>query len=1021
MALREFTVLDIEEGGNPILEGKVKKLKWLKPQGTYKPRKPNFYRFEPQNNLLAPGTKTAGMVYLANMFKELMGDPVLDTSHYMLGILHSVRRRETFFNGNLLMRDVLGYKTYDKITKVRGELIVVLLINDIEAAEEKKNEAVEDSFYWEAPEPRYIFDEKRTAKEAVEFLDKEEAARKKKEKEEKANSKKRSGRDNKKKSKKSRRFNGFNFNFFKKNEKREKRLKEIKNERKFYKLNPKWDKGEEELDYLLDYAMDLTELALTRELPAAIGREAEIDEVISVLCRKTKPNPLLIGEPGVGKTAIAEGLALRLAKTQIPEFLDGVRLFAIDTQKVVAGSKYRGDMEDRLVGLIEEAKGRRDILLFVDEIHAFLSGSAGVIGGGGSFGVGDFLKPYLAKGEISIIGATTLKEYKEYIEVDVALARRFRIVEVGEPSLSASVQILTNVAKMLENHYNMVISEQAIEAAVNLPNRYIQERFLPDKAIDLLDEACSLVFYNRAKSLPISQERRVLEAHKTASEMIDRLRHELWTTSEPVIVEDVYRPGVYYKLNPEKLEEGEESEIRQTMSQLEEQCWLLEKELALLIRKAKQIEVLNSAKIKFHDAETKVKVVEEDVAKVVSLWCGVPITQMSQDETEKYKALESILHKRVIGQDNAVVAVSSALHCARLNLKAGSRPAGSFIFAGPTGTGKTELAKAVAKFLFGTEDTMIRLDMSEYKESHTISKLIGSPPGYIGFSEGGQLTEAVRRKPYSLCLLDEIEKAHVSIYDVLLQLLDDGRLTDGSGRTIDFTSTIVIMTSNLGTSKIWTKYGKQIHMRTYKSNPTTKENMQKIVKSALKAEEFRQEFVNRLDGLIVFDYLTKENLSKILTIFLAKLKQKLNETLDLNLHLLPSARDVILQRGVDASDMGARPLRREIEAIPESGLTKGLLNGEISKGSQSFCYYEKKTESLKLIDAKKYTEKKIGRKEDIEFVKKEMKRVEATKLALTKEEENGENAEGNDSPPNLSICVVPGTAGKPFGIEEKTL
>ncbi|MED1205690.1 ATP-dependent protease ATP-binding subunit ClpC [Heyndrickxia acidicola] len=625
-------------------------------------------------------------------------------------------------------------------------------------------------------------------------------------------------------------------------------------------------------------ARDLTAIAREDTLDPVIGRSKEIQRVIEVLSRRTKNNPVLIGEPGVGKTAIAEGLAQQIVNNEVPETLRDKRVMTLDMGTVVAGTKYRGEFEDRLKKVMDEIRQAGNIILFIDELHTLI----GAGGAEGAIDASNILKPSLARGELQCIGATTLDEYRKYIEKDAALERRFQPIQVDEPSIDESIQILKGLRDRYEAHHRVSISDDAIDAAVKLSDRYISDRFLPDKAIDLIDEAGSKV---RLRSYTTPPNLKELEVR------LDEIRKE----KDASVQSQEFEKAASLRDAEQKLRE-----------QLEEtkKSW-----------KEKQGQE-NSA------------VTVEDIASVVSTWTGIPVSRLAQTETEKLLNLEKILHARVIGQEEAVNAISKAVRRARAGLKDPKRPIGSFIFLGPTGVGKTELARALAEAMFGDEDAMIRIDMSEYMEKHSTSRLVGSPPGYVGFEEGGQLTEKVRRKPYSVILLDEIEKAHPDVFNILLQVLEDGRLTDSKGRTVDFRNTVLIMTSNVGAEAL--RRNKYVGFNLQDGKQDYKDMKGKMLEELKKA--FRPEFLNRIDEMIVFHALEKEHLSNIITLMSDQLVKRLREK-DIDLELTEAAKVKLTEEGYDP-EYGARPLRRAIQKHIEDRLSEELLKGNIKDGQQ---------------------------------------------------------------------------------------
>ncbi|MDR0127109.1 ATP-dependent protease ATP-binding subunit ClpC [Bacillus zhangzhouensis] len=623
-------------------------------------------------------------------------------------------------------------------------------------------------------------------------------------------------------------------------------------------------------------ARDLTAIAKEDSLDPVIGRSKEIQRVIEVLSRRTKNNPVLIGEPGVGKTAIAEGLAQQIIHNEVPEILRDKRVMTLDMGTVVAGTKYRGEFEDRLKKVMDEIRQAGNIILFIDELHTLI----GAGGAEGAIDASNILKPSLARGELQCIGATTLDEYRKYIEKDAALERRFQPIQVDQPSVDESIQILRGLRDRYEAHHRVSITDEAIEAAVKLSDRYISDRFLPDKAIDLIDEAGSKV---RLRSFTTPPNLKELE------QKLDEVRKE--------------KDAAVQSQEFEKA-----ASLRDTEQRLREKVEVTKK----------------SWKEKQGQENSEVSV--DDIAMVVSSWTGVPVSKIAQTETDKLLNMEKLLHSRVIGQDEAVVAVAKAVRRARAGLKDPKRPIGSFIFLGPTGVGKTELARALAESIFGDEEAMIRIDMSEYMEKHSTSRLVGSPPGYVGYDEGGQLTEKVRRKPYSVVLLDEIEKAHPDVFNILLQVLEDGRLTDSKGRTVDFRNTILIMTSNVGASEL--KRNKYVGFNVQDEGQNYKDMKGKVMGELKRA--FRPEFINRIDEIIVFHSLEKKHLKEIVSLMSDQLTKRLKEQ-DLSIELTEAAKAKIADEGVDL-EYGARPLRRAIQKHVEDRLSEELLRGNIEKG-----------------------------------------------------------------------------------------
>ena len=636
------------------------------------------------------------------------------------------------------------------------------------------------------------------------------------------------------------------------------------------------------------YSRDLTQMAAEGKLDPVVGREKEISRLIQILSRRTKNNPCLVGEPGVGKTAIAEGLAQRILAGSVPETIKDKRLVVLDLSGMVAGSKYRGEFEERIRKVVDEVRENQGILLFIDELHT-------IIGAGGAEGALDasnILKPSLSRGELQIIGATTLEEYRKYIEKDAALERRFQPVTVEEPSEEEAYEILKGLRPYYERHHKVEISDEALEAAVKMSVRYINDRFLPDKAIDLIDEAASKV---------------QLSGYQASSE-IEELSREIQEILQEK--ERAIKTG-YLSLAKECQEKQKEAEARLEQLQVKE-------------------EKKNQRK--------SGKVDEKAVASIVSDWTKIPVQRLTEGETRRLAQLEKELHKRVIGQEEAVHAVSQAVKRGRVGLKDPNRPIGSFLFLGPTGVGKTELSKALAQAVFGSEQAMIRVDMSEYMEKHSVSKLIGSPPGYVGYDEGGQLSEKVRRNPYSVILFDEIEKAHPDVFNILLQVLDDGHITDAHGRKVDFKQTIIIMTSNAGAQAIVEP--KQLGFISQKDEKKDYEKMKSGVMEEVR-RLFKPEFLNRIDEIMVFHTLNKEEIRKIVLLLLKSLEKRCEEQMDIHLNVTNSAVDYIAEAGFDAK-YGARPLRRAIQSKIEDRLANELLEGKIKRGDIVQVQYRNK-------------------------------------------------------------------------------
>jgi ATP-dependent Clp protease ATP-binding subunit ClpC len=627
-----------------------------------------------------------------------------------------------------------------------------------------------------------------------------------------------------------------------------------------------------------EFGRDLTVLAKEGKVDPVVGREKEIERVIQVLSRRTKNNPVLIGEPGVGKTAIAEGLAQRIQQGTVPEILDNKRVVTLDLASLVAGTKFRGEFEERLKKVIDEIRDDGNVIIFIDELHTLVGAGAAE----GAIDAANILKPALARGELQCIGATTLDEYRKYIEKDSALERRFQPITVDEPSAEEALEILKGLRDRYEAHHGVKILDEAIEAAVKFSDRYITDRFLPDKAIDLVDEAAS------------------------------RVRLQAY----------VAPPGM----------KDTEAELEKVRQEKEAAISAQEFEKAAQLRDSEQIlkEQLETTKKDWDEQKglEKRKVTGEDIAHIVSSWTGVPVNKLAEGESERLLNMEGILHQRVIGQDEAVQVVSRAVRRARAGLKDPKRPVGSFIFLGPTGVGKTELARALAEALFGAEDALLRIDMSEYMEKHAVSRLVGAPPGYVGYDEGGQLTEAVRRKPYSVILLDEIEKAHPEVFNVLLQVLEDGRLTDAKGKTVDFRNTVIIMTSNVGAELL--KKESSLGFRPQGIDKSY-EDMKGKVTGELR-RSFRPEFLNRIDDIIVFHSLSEEHIKQIVDLMIGEVAKRLTEN-DINIHVTEEAKALLAKEGFDPM-YGARPLRRAIQRQVEDRLSDELLKGEISKGDE---------------------------------------------------------------------------------------
>ena len=645
-------------------------------------------------------------------------------------------------------------------------------------------------------------------------------------------------------------------------------------------------KDNSSLGELADFSTDLNESAKQGKIDPVIGRDKEIARVIQILSRRTKNNPVLIGEPGVGKTAIAEGLAQRIVNGNVPEILRNKRIISLSISSMLAGAKYRGEFEERLKKAIDEVQKHDDMIIFIDEIHTLVGAGATE----GAMDAANILKPALARGEFQVIGATTLDEYKKHIEKDAALERRFQPVLVGEPSEEDALEILKGLRDRYEAFHKAKITDEALEAAVSLSSRYITDRFLPDKAIDVVDEAASKV---RMKVFSAAPDVKALETQ----------------------LADVKK----------------EKEAAVTAQEFEKAAEMRDEEKRI------EKEINDKKKAAKENSDAKLVVTDEDIASVVAQWTGIPVSKIAQEESESLLHLEEELHKRVIGQDEAVVAVSKAVRRARAGLKDPKRPIGSFLFLGPTGVGKTELARALAVALFGDETAMIRLDMSEYMEKHTVSRLVGAPPGYVGYEEGGQLTDAVRRKPYSVILLDEVEKAHADFFNILLQVLDDGRLTDSQGRTVDFRNTVIIMTSNLGAKALRKDSPELGFLAAKKADSNTEDtngvNFKEAKKSVMDSvkRHFRPEFLNRIDEMIVFHALTSNDLKQIVTILMDTVVKRLGD-MGLSLEISPAAMDLLVKEGSDFS-MGARPLKRAIQRLIEDPISDFILQGNAPEGA----------------------------------------------------------------------------------------
>lgn len=637
-----------------------------------------------------------------------------------------------------------------------------------------------------------------------------------------------------------------------------------------------------------EFGTDLTLSAAEGRLDPVIGRAEEIERVIQILGRRTKNNPVLIGEPGVGKTAVAEGLAQRIVSQDVPEILEGKKLIMLDLGLLVAGTKYRGEFEERLKKIMDEIRTAGNIMLVIDELHTLIGAGAAE----GAIDAANILKPALARGELQCIGTTTLEEYRKHIERDAALERRFQPVVVNSPSVEETIEIIRGLRQKYEDHHRLIITDKAIEAAATLSDRFIFDRFLPDKAIDLVDEASSRVRL-RASTLPPEGKELEIELIKISRSKEESIRNQEFEKASQL--------------------RDEENELRDKIRDIQEE-WKKEQE------------------------KNKPKVGEEEIAVIVSSWTGIPVGDLKQGETEKLKSMEDILHGRVIGQDPAVTAVSKAIRRARSGLKNPERPIGSFIFCGPTGVGKTELAKVLADYFFGSADNLIRIDMSEYMEKHTVSKLIGSPPGYVGYGDGGQLTEAVRRKPYSVVLFDEIEKGHPDVFNIMLQMLDDGHLTDSRGRKVSFKNTIIIMTSNVGATKMLGDTGIGFFSSTEKkAEEDSYQRMKDVVLDEMK-RVFKPEFMNRLDDIVIFRHLNRDDMRKIVEIMIKDLEKRLKEH-GMTIALTDEVKDKVSVEGYKKA-FGARPMKRSIQKLLEDEISDELINERLGSGDKVEAYLE---------------------------------------------------------------------------------
>ncbi len=685
------------------------------------------------------------------------------------------------------------------------------------------------------------------------------------------------------------------------------------------------NKGNLKTATLDEFGTNLTKLASESKLDPVVGRHAEIDRVVQILGRRTKNNPVLIGEPGVGKTAIAEGLAQRIQLGEIPDILEDKRVLTLDIGLLVAGTKYRGEFEERLKKIMEEIKSAGNVILVIDEVHTLIGAGAAE----GAIDAANILKPALARGELQCIGATTLDEYRKHIERDAALERRFQPVMVGEPSIADTIEILKGLRERYEQHHRLKITDEALEAAAHLGDRYISDRFLPDKAIDLIDEAGSRVRLINSKLPPeakqIDKELRQVQKQKEES-----VRDQNFDQAGVLREKEIELSAKIKELLENKKESSDKNDTINTNETSENKSAIIQNP----------------------------HVSEEDVAHIVASWTGVPVQKLTETESVKLLNMEETLHQRLIGQDEAVKAVSRAIRRARVGLKNPNRPIASFIFSGPTGVGKTELTKSLASYFFGSEEAMIRLDMSEFMERHTVSKLIGSPPGYVGFNEGGQLTEAVRRRPYTVVLFDEVEKAHPDVFNLLLQLLEDGRLTDSKGRTVDFKNTLLIMTSNIG-SKVIEKGGGGLGFEF--SGDSVEDSQYNRIKSLVNEElkqYFRPEFLNRLDEIIVFRQLTKNEVKDIAEIMLEEVFSRLNEK-GIKLSVTDSFKERLVEEGYNPS-YGARPLRRAVMRLLEDSLAEEVLSGRIKDGDKALVDIDENKKVIVNISSEESSQELAG-------------------------------------------------------------